>query len=73
MLLATLLSGSAPFYHRRELIMLRTIMAAKYTLSGPEWRDVSETAKHLVEGILCLDKEKRLTAAQVLICVLSGT
>lgn len=65
-LLATLLSGSAPFYHRRELIMLRTIMAAKFTLSGPEWRNVSEMAKNLVEGILCLDVKKRLTAAQAL-------
>jgi len=41
-------------------------MAAKFTLSGPEWRNVSEMAKNLVEGILCLDVKKRLTAAQAL-------
>lgn len=65
-LLATLLSGSAPFYHRRELMMLRMIMDARYSLSGPEWRDISKNAKDLVGRILCLDQSKRITAKEAL-------
>lgn len=65
-LLATLLSGSAPFYHRRELIMLRMIMDAKYSLAGPEWNDVSSNAKDLVQKILCLDQNARISATEAL-------
>lgn len=65
-LLATLLTGSAPFYHRRELIMLRMIMDAKYSLAGPEWKEISKNAKDLVQRILCLNPAKRLTAKEAL-------
>ena len=66
-LLATLLTGSAPFYHRRELIMLRMIMDAKYSLAGPEWKEISKNAKDLVQRILCLNPAKRLTAKEVIL------
>jgi phosphorylase kinase gamma subunit len=47
-ILYTLLSGSPPFWHRRQMIMLRMIMEGKYSFSSPEWDDISENAKELV-------------------------
>lgn len=44
----TRLSGSPPFWHRRQVIMLRTIMEGKYSFSSPEWEDISDSAKDLV-------------------------
>jgi phosphorylase kinase gamma subunit len=42
------LSGSPPFWHRRQVIMLRMIMEGNYSFASPEWDDISENAKDLV-------------------------
>lgn len=42
------LAGSPPFWHRKQMIMLRMIMEGKYTFSSPEWEDISEIARDLV-------------------------
>ncbi len=42
------LSGSPPFWHRRQVIMLRMIMEGKYNFSSQDWDDISEDAKDLV-------------------------
>jgi len=42
----------APFWHRRQVIMLRMIMEANYSFSSPEWDEISENAKDLVSFIL---------------------
>jgi len=65
-ILFTLLSGSPPFWHRRQMIMLRMIMEGKYTFSSPEWDDISENAKDLIRNLLIVDKKKRYTAEQAL-------
>lgn len=65
-LLATLLSGSSPFYHRRELIMLRLIMAAKYSFDGPEWDHVQAPAKDLVKKMLVKEPLKRISLQKAL-------
>lgn len=44
----TLLSGSPPFWHRKQMLMLRMILSGKYEFSSPEWEDCSDTAKDLV-------------------------
>ena len=44
------LSGSPPFWHRRQVIMLRMIMEANYSFSSPEWDEISEKAKDLVSA-----------------------
>ncbi len=46
------LSGSPPFWHRRQVIMLRMIMEGNYSFSSPEWDDISENAKDLVRLFL---------------------
>lgn len=35
------LVGCPPFWHRKQMIMLRNIMEGKYTFSSPEWADIS--------------------------------
>lgn len=48
MILFTLLAGSPPFWHRRQILMLRMIMEGRYQFSSPEWDDRSSTVKDLV-------------------------
>ena len=42
------LVGFPPFWHRKQLVMLRSIMDGKYEFVSPEWDDISEQAKDLV-------------------------
>lgn len=44
----TLLAGSPPFWHRKQMMMLRMILAGTYDFSSPEWEDRSDTVKDLV-------------------------
>lgn len=44
----TLLVGFPPFWHRKQMIMLRNIMEGKYEFCSPEWDDITEEAKDLV-------------------------
>jgi phosphorylase kinase gamma subunit len=37
----TLLVGCPPFWHRKQMIMLRNIMEGKYSFTSPEWADIS--------------------------------
>lgn len=44
----TLLCGAPPFWHRKQMQMLRMIMEAKYSFGTPEWDDISQPPKDLV-------------------------
>lgn len=46
----TLLAGSPPFWHRKQLLMLRMIMSGNYQFGSPEWDDYSDTVKDLVRS-----------------------
>ena len=49
------LVGCPPFWHRKQIYMLRAIMEGRYTFYSPEWDDISEAAKHLVSlHFLCI-------------------
>jgi phosphorylase kinase gamma subunit len=65
-ILFTLLSGLPPFWHRKQHLMFRMIIDGQYAMSGPEWDDVSETAKDLIHHLLVVDPNERYTAAQAL-------
>jgi len=62
----SLLAGAPPFWHRKQMIMLRRIVEGQYTFSKPDWNDISESAKDLVSKLLVVDPDVRLTADQAL-------
>ncbi|XP_068749876.1 phosphorylase b kinase gamma catalytic chain, skeletal muscle/heart isoform-like isoform X1 [Montipora capricornis] len=62
----TLLVGCPPFWHRRQVVMLRSIMEGKYHFHSPEWDDISLAAKDLISKLLVVQPKLRLTAEQAL-------
>ncbi|KAM9321448.1 phosphorylase b kinase gamma catalytic chain, skeletal muscle/heart isoform [Gastrophryne carolinensis] len=62
----TLLAGSPPFWHRKQMLMLRMIMNGDYHFGSPEWDDRSDTVKDLISRLLVVNPEKRLTAEEAL-------
>ncbi|KAM4742952.1 phosphorylase b kinase gamma catalytic chain, skeletal muscle/heart isoform-like [Anableps anableps] len=62
----TLLAGSPPFWHRKQMLMLRMILAGSYGFSSPEWEDCSDTVKDLISRMLVVDPKHRFTASDAL-------
>lgn len=62
----TLLVGFPPFWHRKQMVMLRNIMEGKYEFCSPEWDDITEAPKDLISKLLVVDPSERITAAQAL-------
>ena len=44
------LAGFPPFWHRKQVYMLRAIAEGKYSFTSPEWDDISMQAKDLVRN-----------------------
>lgn len=53
-ILYTLLVGFAPFWHRRQMQMIRNITEGKFKFGSPEWDDISELPKDLVSFFAAL-------------------
>ncbi|XP_006033347.1 phosphorylase b kinase gamma catalytic chain, skeletal muscle/heart isoform [Alligator sinensis] len=62
----TLLAGSPPFWHRKQMVMLRMIMSGNYQFGSPEWDDRSDTVKDLISHFLVVNPQKRYTASEAL-------
>ncbi|KAM6372936.1 LOW QUALITY PROTEIN: phosphorylase b kinase gamma catalytic chain, skeletal muscle/heart isoform [Pluvialis apricaria] len=62
----TLLAGSPPFWHRKQMLMLRMIMNGDYQFGSPEWDDRSDTVKDLISRFLGGDPQQRYTAGEAL-------
>ncbi|CAH1996543.1 unnamed protein product [Acanthoscelides obtectus] len=62
----TLLVGCPPFWHRKQMVMLRNIMEGNYTFSSPEWSDISEEPKDLIRRLLVVDPKKRISISEAL-------
>ena len=62
----TLLVGCPPFWHRKQMVMLRNIMEGKYSFTSPEWADISEDPKDLIRKCLVVDPSQRITVKEVL-------
>ncbi|XP_061924111.1 phosphorylase b kinase gamma catalytic chain, skeletal muscle/heart isoform-like isoform X1 [Entelurus aequoreus] len=62
----TLLAGSPPFWHRKQMLMLRMILAGSYDFSSPEWEDRSDTVKDLISRMLVVDPRKRYSVIDAL-------
>jgi len=62
----TLLVGCPPFWHRKQLQMIRMIMEGRYSFSSPDWDTVTEEAKDLISRFLQVEPEKRVTVTDAL-------
>jgi phosphorylase kinase gamma subunit len=62
----TLLVGFPPFWHRKQMIMLRNIMEGKYEFCSPEWDDITDQPKDIIRRLLVIEPHKRLTASECL-------
>ncbi|XP_012289165.1 phosphorylase b kinase gamma catalytic chain, skeletal muscle/heart isoform isoform X1 [Orussus abietinus] len=62
----TLLVGCPPFWHRKQMIMLRNIMEGKYSFTSPEWTDITDAPKDLIRKLLVIDPKKRITIKDAL-------
>ncbi|XP_076665221.1 phosphorylase kinase gamma isoform X2 [Andrena cerasifolii] len=62
----TLLVGCPPFWHRKQMVMLRNIMEGKYTFTSPEWADITEAPKDLIRKLLVIDPRKRISIKEAL-------
>lgn len=62
----TLLVGFPPFWHRKQMVMLRNIMEGKYEFFSPEWDDITESPKDLIGKFLIVDPKQRITATEAL-------
>ncbi|XP_066152770.1 MAP kinase-activated protein kinase 2 [Euwallacea fornicatus] len=65
-----LLCGFPPFYSNHGLAispgMKKRIRTGQYTFPLPEWQNVSQAAKDLINGMLNIDPANRLTIDQVM-------
>ncbi|KAI8121607.1 MAP kinase-activated protein kinase 2 [Lucilia cuprina] len=65
-----LLCGFPPFYSNNGLAispgMKKRIRTGQYDFPNPEWKNVSQSAKDLIKGMLNVDPSKRLTIEEVM-------
>uniref|UniRef100_A0A1I7ZT76 phosphorylase kinase n=1 Tax=Steinernema glaseri TaxID=37863 RepID=A0A1I7ZT76_9BILA len=62
----TLLAGYAPFYHRRQLMMMRYIQEGKYEFRKGEWEQISDDAKDLIKRLLTVSVKDRISTKDCL-------
>ncbi|VDM69747.1 unnamed protein product [Strongylus vulgaris] len=48
----TLLAGYAPFYHRRQLLMMRMIQEGRYEFRAEQWSTITQEAKDVVSFLI---------------------
>ncbi|CAG2057110.1 unnamed protein product, partial [Timema podura] len=60
------LVGCPPFWHRKQMVMLRNIMEGNYSFTSPEWADITESSKDLIRKLLTVDPYKRITIEEAL-------
>lgn len=65
-ILYTLLVGFPPFWNRKQLAMIRSIMEGQFSFTSTEWRDVTTAPKDLISRILVVDYRQRPTVDQCL-------
>jgi calcium/calmodulin-dependent protein kinase I len=61
-----LLSGNLPFMGRSQKELFRKIVSGKYEFDDDDWCEISDDAKDLVNKLLVLDPDNRLSASEAL-------
>lgn len=66
-ILYILLSGKPPFYGDDDSEILNSVKRGTYSLSGHDWKNISNEAKDLIKQMLTYDPAQRITADQALV------
>ncbi|KAI8335518.1 kinase-like domain-containing protein [Chlamydoabsidia padenii] len=61
-----LLVGYTPFYGADQAELFACIIKGEYTFDEEYWKDISDSAKNFIDGLLAYKPEQRLTAEQAL-------
>ena len=61
-----LLSGTAPFYGRDNVEIMRMIRAGIFRFEGQAWSGISENCKDFIRSLLRVNGEERPSAAEAL-------
>lgn len=64
--LYTMLCGFPPFYDESISALTHKVARGHFAFLSPWWDPISEDAKDLIRGLLCVDPRKRYTVGQVL-------
>lgn len=64
--LYVMLGGYPPFRAKNQSDLKKKIMTYPVNLSGPEWRDVSKSAKQLIRRMLHKNPQERISATEAL-------
>lgn len=62
----TLLVGCPPFWHRKQMVMLRNIMEGSFSFNSPEWDDITDSPKDLISKLLVVDPLRRIAVREAL-------
>jgi calcium/calmodulin-dependent protein kinase I len=65
-ILYVMLCGFPPFYDEDEEALYKQIKSGSFEFPSPYWDSVSDVAKDLISKLLCINREKRLSAEEVL-------
>ena len=65
-ILYILLAGYPPFNGQTDNQIIQAVLAGAYTLEEPEWDDVSDEAKDLVQKLLKYNPDERITALEAI-------
>lgn len=65
-ILYILLCGFSPFGQRSVMTKFDHIKKAQFQFPQPQWKDVSQEARDLISGMLCVSVQQRLTCRQCL-------
>lgn len=65
-ILYILLSGKPPFDGNDDKEIVNSVRIGTYSLSGPEWKNISSEAKDLIKRMLEYEVGKRISAEQAL-------
>jgi calcium-dependent protein kinase len=61
-----LLSGKPPFDGNDDKEIVNSVRIGTYSISGPEWKSISNDAKDLIKKMLTYEVANRITAEQAL-------
>jgi calcium-dependent protein kinase len=60
------LSCKPPFYGDDDREILNSVKEGKYSMTGPEWKNITSEAKDFIKNMLEYDPVKRITAEKAI-------